>query len=160
MNKNPYYTEKLSDAINQWDLLTPGSLVPDLTFTDIDGNSVRLSDLSGKLIYIDVWATWCGACLAEHPHWDRLIEKYSDSDIAFLAISIDESPAPWQKMVREKEMKGYNWYAENAWQSETATHFLIRGIPRFILLDRERRIINTTADMPSGNISELLDQHI
>ncbi len=160
MNKNPYYAEKLNEAIAQWDMLSPGSLVPDFTFTDIDGNSVRLSDLSGKLIYIDIWATWCGPCIAEHPHWNRLIEKYVDNDIAFLAISIDESPAPWEKMVRDKEMKGYNWYAENAWQSEIATHFLIRGIPRFILLDRERRIIDATAGRPSGNISELLDQHI
>ena len=148
------------EALAQRDLLSPGSLVPDFTFTDIDGKSVKLSDLSGKLIYIDIWATWCGPCLAEHPHWDRLIEKYGDSDVAFLAISIDESPGPWEKMVREKEMKGYNWYAENAWQSEITTHFLISGIPRFILLDRGRRIIDPNADRPSGNINKLLDQHI
>lgn len=160
MNENPYYTGKLNDAIAQWDVLTPGSLVPDFAFTDIEGNGVRLSDLSGKLIYIDIWATWCGPCLAEHPHWNRLMEKYEDTEIAFLAISIDESHCPWEKMVREKEMKGYNWYAENAWQSDIATHFLIKGIPRFILLDRERRIIDPNAGRPSGNISELLDQHI
>ncbi len=156
----PEYKDRINKIIAQWELISPGSEVPDFAFTDIEGNEVRLSDLSGKLIYIDVWATWCGPCIAEHPHWNTLMKEYEGKDVAFLAISTDNTREPWEKMVTEKNMQGYNWYAENAWESEISKHFNIRAIPRFLLLDRERRVIDPAADRPSGRIRETLDQHL
>ena len=159
-NTTPAYEESINRIIGQWEPISPGTEVPDFAFSDIDGNEVRLSDLSGQLIYIDVWATWCGPCIREHPYWDTLMEEYEDADVAFLTVSIDNSREPWEKMVAEKNMGGYTWFAENAWQSELAEHFMIRGIPRFLLLDRERRIIDPSAERPSGRIRETLNEHL
>lgn len=53
--------------------------------TDVDGNEKKLSDFRGKLIYIDLWATWCGPCIQESPAFTALSEKYPD--IEFLQIS-------------------------------------------------------------------------
>ncbi|TVR70465.1 MAG: TlpA family protein disulfide reductase [Marinilabiliales bacterium] len=159
-SSTPAYKERVNNIIAEWEHISPGSEVPDFIFTDIEGNEVRLSDLSGKLIYIDVWATWCGPCIAEHPHWNTLMEEYEGKDVAFLAISTDNTREPWEKMVTEKNMQGYNWYAENAWESEISEHFNIRAIPRFLLLDRERRVIDPSAERPSGRIRETLDQHL
>lgn len=157
---NAFYRDHLEKALNRWEPIMPGKEVPDFAFTDIDSNIVRLSDLQGKLIYIDVWATWCGPCIAEHPHWEKLYGEYEDQEIAFLTVSIDNTRAPWEKMVREKQMQGLHWYADGAWQSELAKHFLIQGIPRFILIDRESKVITPSAARPSGSIRKDLDEHL
>lgn len=159
-NTTPEYSEKIKTIVEKWEPISPGKEVPDFTFTDIDGNEVKLSDLKGKLVYIDVWATWCGPCLGEHPHWNELMKEYETKDVAFLTISIDNTRDPWVKMVIEKNMEGYTWFAEDAWQSEIARHFMINGIPRFLLLDMEGKVLDPSAERPSGKIRETLNQHL
>jgi thiol-disulfide isomerase/thioredoxin len=158
--KSEKYLGKLDKLVAKWEPISPGKPVPDFSFTDIKGQPVKISDLKGKLVYIDIWATWCGPCIAEHPHWDKLKADYKDKDVAFLTVSIDDSREPWEKMVKEKKMDGLQWFAENAWQSELAQHFMVNGIPRFLLLDKEGKIIDPSADRPSGPIRETLDKHL
>ena len=159
-NSVPSYEKRLRRLIKTWEELDPGREIPDFSFTDPEGTEVRLSQFLGQLVYIDVWATWCGPCIAEHPHWDQLVEEYQNREIAFVAISIDQSREPWIQMLQEKGLIGHHLFAENAWHSEIATHFMIRGIPRFILLDREGKVINASAPRPSGKIRELIDQYL
>lgn len=159
-SSRPIYSNSLKRIIDEWEMIAPGTEVPDFIFTDITGKEMKLSDLSAKLIYIDVWATWCGPCLREHPYWDTLVEEYQNKEIAFLTVSIDNTREPWEKMVKEKEMTGNNWFAENAWQSELAEHFMIRGIPRFLLLDGNRKIVDPSAERPSGNIRQVFDRYL
>lgn len=158
--KSEKYLGKLDKLVAKWEPISPGKPVPDFTFTDIKGQPVKISDLKGKLVYIDIWATWCGPCIAEHPHWDKLKADYKDKDVAFMTVSIDDTREPWEKMVKEKKMDGLQWFAENAWQSELAQHFMVNGIPRFLLLDKEGKIIDPSADRPSGPIRETLDKYL
>jgi thiol-disulfide isomerase/thioredoxin len=154
------YRNSLNKTIEEWEAISPGTEVPDFVFTDITGKQMKLSDLSAKLVYIDVWATWCGPCLREHPYWDALLAEYNEKDIEFLTISIDNTRDPWEKMIKEKEMTGNNWFADNAWQSDLAKYFMIRGIPRFLLLDGERKIVDPSAERPSGNIRQIFDRYL
>ncbi|MCS4433053.1 TlpA family protein disulfide reductase [Aquiflexum gelatinilyticum] len=159
-NTTPKFAEKLEKLKAKWDPISPGKTVPDFTFTDIKGDSVKLSDLKGNLVYIDIWATWCGPCIAEHPNWDKVKEEYKDKPVAFLTVSIDDTREPWEKMVKNKKMDGLQWFASNAWQSELAQFFMVNAIPRFLLLDQEGKIIDPSAERPSGNIREVLDKHL
>jgi thiol-disulfide isomerase/thioredoxin len=159
-NSTPKYVKRLEKVKAKWDPVLPGKPVPDFTFTDIKGDSVKLSDLKGQLVYIDIWATWCGPCIAEHPHWDALKEEYKDKTVVFLTVSIDETREPWEKMVKRKKMDGLQWFAANAWQSELTQFFMVNSIPRFLFLDKEGKIIDPSAERPSGNIREILDKHL
>jgi thiol-disulfide isomerase/thioredoxin len=159
-NNSPKLVDKLQKAKEKWDPILPGKEIPDFSFINVEGDSVKLSDLRGNLVYIDIWATWCGPCIAEHPHWDELRASYKDKDVAFLALSIDDSKEPWEKMVKSKKMEGLQWFAENAWKSEIARHFMVNAIPRFLLLDKEGKIIDPSADRPSGKINEVLDRYL
>ena len=159
-NTTPKYAEKLEKLKAKWEPISPGKSVPDFTFTDMKGETVKLSDLKGNLVYIDIWATWCGPCIAEHPTWDKVKSEYKDKPIAFLTVSIDETREPWEKMVKNKKMEGLQWFADKAWQSELAQFFMVNGIPRFLLLDKEGKIIDPSAERPSGNIREMLDKHL
>ncbi|TVR88626.1 MAG: AhpC/TSA family protein [Saprospirales bacterium] len=154
------YADILEGEMAKWEDLQPGNSVPDFEFEDINGNDVRLSLLNGRLIYIDVWATWCGPCLREHPYWEDLVKEFEGEDVAFLAISIDNTKDPWQEMVNDKSLSGHHWFAENAWNSEFASHFLVNSIPRFILLDRDGNILEPSAERPSGNIATTLRNYL
>lgn len=159
-NQSPKLAAKLKAIHDKWEPIMPGKEVPDFTFSDIEGETVKLSDLKGTLVYVDIWATWCGPCIAEHPHWDKMKEEYEDKPVSFLTISIDNSKEPWEKMVKAKKMDGLQWFAENAWQSELAQHFNVNGIPRFLLLDQEGKIIDPSADRPSGDIRTTIDKYL
>ncbi|MCH7408338.1 TlpA family protein disulfide reductase [Belliella sp. DSM 111904] len=159
-NQSPKLAAKLEALKEKWEPIMPGKEVPDFSFVNIEGEEVNLSDLKGNLVYIDIWATWCGPCIAEHPHWDKMKEEYKDKSIAFLTVSIDDSKDPWEKMVKAKNMEGLQWFAKDAWKSELAQHFMVNAIPRFILLDKEGKIIDPSADRPSGKIRTKVDEYL
>lgn len=164
---------KYTDIYNKIKSLVKGSPSPSFSYKSINGDTVSLKDLVGKLVYIDVWATWCGPCKAQFPFLIKLEEDYRDKDVAFVSISIDnpKDEDKWRKMVKDKELKGIQLLAENAWSSSFAKDYVIRGIPRFILLDKKGYIISPFAPRPAtyddnGNpisnkeIHDLLDKNL
>jgi thiol-disulfide isomerase/thioredoxin len=159
-SSNETYINKLNESMAKWEPISQGKESPDFTFITVQEEEVMLSDLRGKLVYIDVWATWCGPCIAEHPHWNKMMEEYKDKDIAFVSVSIDDNKEPWIKMVTDKKMTGHQWFTENAWKSDLAQHYSIQAIPRFILLDKEGKIIDPSASRPSGSIRSVVDKYL
>jgi len=159
-NQSPKLVTKLEKELKKWEAIMPGMAIPDFTFEDIFGETVQLSDLNGTLVYIDIWATWCKPCIEEHPYWDQIKEEYKTRPVSFLTISIDENKEAWEKMVKSKNMDGLQWIAENAWKSDLNRYFMVNSIPRFILLDQQGKIIDPTAERPSGNIRETLDKFL
>jgi len=123
-------------------------------FTDYENNAgskTSLDDLKGKYTYIDVWATWCGPCIAEIPSLKKVEKKYHNKNIAFVSISIDREKdhEKWKKMILDKELGGIQLFADNNWQSKFIEDYLIKGIPRFILIDPAGKIISSNAPRPS-----------
>jgi cytochrome c biogenesis protein CcmG, thiol:disulfide interchange protein DsbE len=66
-----------------------GAVAPDFTAKAMDGSDVAISDYEGKVLLVNIWATWCGPCLEEMPSMQRLYEELEDKDFEILAISID-----------------------------------------------------------------------
>lgn len=158
-----YEKEELTETqkvLAQIKSLSPGSQVPDFSFETMEGEPFQLSNLQGKLVYIDLWATWCGPCIAEQPSMEILVERFEDSPVAFLAVSIDNTKEPWIKMVNDRKLAGTHVYAQNNWQSEIMQHFVVEGIPKYILLDTEGKIIIQDAPRPSGSIGELIESEL
>lgn len=160
----PYY-EALKLLINDKDKLRPykaifdkiislekGNTSPSFKYENIQGQLVSLEDLKGQLVYIDVWATWCGPCKAQIPYLKELEERYRGKDISFVSISIDQprDKEKWRKMVVDKELKGIQLIADKAWKSSFAKDYVIKGIPRFILIDKKGKIISPFAPQPGS----------
>lgn len=137
--------------------------MPSPTFKDYEnyaGGTSSLSDYHGSYVYIDVWATWCGPCLREIPSLKEMDSKYGEKNLKILSISIDnkEDHEKWKNFVNDKELSGIQLYAPNNWRSEFVEAYNIKGIPRFILLDKEGLIINADAPRPSSTeIHEVLN---
>ncbi|WP_369048945.1 TlpA family protein disulfide reductase [Tenacibaculum sp. UWU-22] len=121
------------------------------------GGTSSLEDFKGKYVYIDVWATWCAPCKAEIPFLKEVEKKYHKKNIAFVSISVDTKKThdKWKKMIVDKDLKGTQLIADNDWDSDFIKNYGINGIPRFILIDPEGKII--TADAPRPSDKELID---
>ena len=116
------------------------------------GGTTSLADLKGKYVYIDVWATWCGPCKREIPFLKTLEADYHGKNIAFVSISIDaeKDHEKWKQMVDELELGGIQLFADNDWESQFVQDYMIKGIPRFILIDPQGNIVNSNAPRPSS----------
>ncbi len=127
------------------------------------GGATSLTDLKGKYVYIDVWATWCGPCKVEIPHLKKVEADFHDKNIEFVSVSIDrpKDHAKWISMVTEKELGGIQLYADNNWESKFVKDYYIKGIPRFILIDPDGNIISPNAPRPSDpKLRTLLEELI
>ena len=136
-----------------------GEPAVDFTYPDKDGNEFSLASFKGNLIYVDVWATWCGPCKAEIPSLQKLEEEYREKNITFLSVSVDTDRDAWLEMVKEKELGGTQLWADG-W-SEITKSYAIFGIPRFMLFSAKGNIISTNAPRPSSDkIRNLLDTNL
>ncbi|AUC81588.1 TlpA disulfide reductase family protein [Lacinutrix sp. Bg11-31] len=124
------------------------------------GGTTSLSDLKGKYVYVDVWATWCGPCKAEIPSLQKVEKQYHGKNIAFVSTSVDTANAydKWKAMVKDKELGGIQLLADKAWESKFVQDYGINGIPRFILIDPAGNIVSADAPRPSSpKLIELFD---
>lgn len=142
------YEEKLKAIVE----VKAGGEVPyDPEMTRPDGTKCRFSDLKGKIIYIDVWATWCGPCCKEIPHLEKVVEQFKDNDrVRFISISIDENHDAWQKKLDKDKPQWEQFILSAEEQERFMSKWNITGIPRFIILDREGHVTNADASRPSN----------
>lgn len=157
--KSPLLVKNFETLCNRWRKLSVGALSPNFNCTDLSGKKVSLSDFKGKYVYIDIWATWCGPCQREIPHLQKLEEKYHGKDIYFVSISCDNNKKAWENRVRAG-LKGIQLHFVNG--DTFMNDYMIKGIPRFILLDKEGKIISVDMSRPSdpktiAKLDELLN---
>ena len=149
--KNPALLSSMAKKYERWDLSLPGKLSPSFKAEDINGKVYTLADFRGKYVYIDIWATWCGPCKQEIPYMKALEKEFEDAEIVFLGLSIDRDKSAWQEMVRSGELSGVQLYLGP--QSKFQEAYRIEGIPRFILLDKEGKILSNDMSRPSDDIT-------
>lgn len=102
----------------------------------LDGVETSLSAFEGKVLFVNLWATWCGPCVVEMPGIQRLYEQFPREDVAFLLVS-DEPPDVVEKFVDEKGWKLPLYVSDE----ERPSAFDSRGIPATFILDRTGRIV-------------------
>ncbi|WP_394972857.1 TlpA family protein disulfide reductase [uncultured Croceitalea sp.] len=140
-------------------VLAKGNVSPEfIDYENYYGGTISLNDLKGKYVYVDIWATWCKPCIGEIPSLKKLEKEYSDKNIEFVSISIDNQKdyEKWREMVENDELGGIQLYAKEDQTFMEA--YKVSGIPRFILIDPHGYIVNANAPRPSDlDIKILLD---
>lgn len=125
--------------------LTPapeiGYPAPDFILSDIEGNPFRLSDLRGKVVFINFWATWCPACRAEMPEIEAVYQEYKDRDV--VVIGVDLLVSEILKGYDENDVRrfvqrgGYNWTFVLDTAGQVSASYKITVIPTSFFLDKE-----------------------
>lgn len=125
-----------------------GTSATDITLTDLEGKKIQLSSLKGKVIYIDIWATWCVPCIKEQPYLDSLRDKFNDdSKIAILSLSIDRDTSDWVNYINKKKLIGFQYITD----LDALSSYHLTEIPRTILIDKNFNIHAMRGPMPSSS---------
>lgn len=137
-----------------------GNPAPAVVFQDLVGKEFSWTAWTGKYVYVDFWATWCGPCIQEMPALDSLQKDYADQPIVFVSVSFDRENAKqkWKDFVVEKPLHGIQLWADDSNNKKISTALNIQQIPRFLLLDPQGNIVDGNAARPSDpRIRKLFD---
>jgi thiol-disulfide isomerase/thioredoxin len=102
----------------------------------------------GRVIYMDIWASWCRPCTGEMPASLSLRKKLPDSSVVFLYISLDDDFAPWQKAAQYFGLQN-SFLLTNARESSLVRNLKLTSIPRYVVIGKNGKIVNKDASRPS-----------
>jgi thiol-disulfide isomerase/thioredoxin len=157
--KEPQFIRSLQKLKAETETLNPGAVVPNLKGRKQDSTEIALHDLKGKLIYLDVWATWCQPCLKEIPHSKLLEERFKNENIEFVYLSVDRDKEKWNHFLDNSELKGIHLSANNI--TRVYKELRLYGIPQYVLIDENSKIIDAYAPRPSDEeIYNLIAQNL
>ncbi len=138
---------------------------PDFTMEDIDGELFKFSELKGKLILLDVWASWCKPCRVANPHMVELYNKFHNKGLEMISISLDGTPEQtspkedWERAVSNDKLTWTQLSDLKGWDSKIRDSYNIRSIPYTILIDQNGLIIgeDLSHEALNNKISEILN---
>jgi peroxiredoxin len=139
--------------------INTGQIAPNFTLTDINGNQFSLSDYRGRVIVIDLMATWCGPCITEMGHLREIFSKYDHSEVWILSIDVDNAETVSQ-LTQFKTDYGDDWtFATQG--SSVGTTYGVTGIPQMYIIDKDGVIAYkntgvTSSEKLSSEINKLL----
>ncbi len=118
-----------------------GSPAPDINLPSPDGKEFKLSDLKGKVVLLDFWASWCRPCRMENPNVVKVYNKYKDQGFTVYSVSLDRSKDRWAQAIQADGLSwDYHVSDLKYWASDPAKTYGVRGIPKTFLIDREGKI--------------------
>lgn len=139
-------TAMAQDADSKYatELLKPGSMAPDFTLNDPDGNSHKLSSLRGNYVVLDFWASWCSDCRKDMPEMKRLYDLYGKK-VRFVGISFDDKPENWKKYIESNHLEWLQVSELKKWKETNISGlYKIQWIPTMYILDREGKVVLST----------------
>lgn len=115
---------------------------PEIALKNPSGTEMRLSDLKGKVVLIDFWASWCAPCRKENPNVVRMYQKYRNQGFEVFSVSLDQDADAWKGAIAKDGLTWKNHVSDlMGWQTPLVQSYGIQGIPHTVLLNREGNIV-------------------
>jgi thiol-disulfide isomerase/thioredoxin len=123
--------------------------VPEIRLNRPDGGEIKLSDLKGKTVLVDFWASWCGPCRKENPNVVKLYNKYRKNNFTVFSVSLDQDASKWKQAIKRDQLTWLNHGSElRGWNSSFVPVFDIKSIPFTVLVNPEGKIIGLNLTGP------------
>lgn len=156
-----YQIYQIEQQYEQHKIYNSGTVpAPQIELPDRNGNIMRLSDVKGKYVLVDFWASWCGPCRRENPNVVRLYNKYKDKGFTVFSVSLDEDAAAWKAAI-EKDNLSWPYHCSDLkrWESPVIRDFGFSGIPYTVLLDESGNYIgvNLRGEALEQKLKELFE---
>lgn len=156
----PSLSEKANEEMtSEADVTQDNSQYPlyeDVKLFDKDGNALMLSDLIGKPVILNFWATWCGYCIQEMPDFEEAYKEYGD-EVQFLIVNTDDGISKGEQYISQK---GYTFPTYYDLEYSAAITYGISGIPRTIAIDKDGRVLYNRAGMVDADMLESIIEAI
>ncbi len=116
-----------------------GSTPPDFSAQDINGQTVKLSDLKGKVVLLDFWATWCPPCRVEVPNLLDIFRKFKDKKFVLISVSLDRDLPAARKFIADKEM-GWVHIVDREAGNAISEKYQVEYIPSTFIINRQGKV--------------------
>jgi thiol-disulfide isomerase/thioredoxin len=123
-----------------------------LNLYDSDGELLLKSlkdKYSGRIIYIDLWATWCSPCFIEMKKADIIKKKYKNNEIVYVYLCCESDKNIWERKIKELEISGEHIWLNSMQYKDLYLKFNISGFPHYVLINRKGKIVDINAPRPS-----------
>jgi thiol-disulfide isomerase/thioredoxin len=121
---------------------SPAEIAPQISMKNPDGKIINLSDLKGKYVLIDFWASWCGPCRKENPNVVRLYNEYKDKGFTVFSVSLDNDPNAWKAAILRDGLVWPNHVSDLLkWQTPLIELYGFNSIPHTVLIDETGKVI-------------------
>ena len=141
-----------NDKIKERELkkfLEPGNVAREIALPNPEGDTIRLSDLRGKVVLIDFWASWCRPCRNENPNVVNMYNIYKDEGFTVYSVSLDKNKEKWIQAIEADGLVWPNHVSDLlGWGSTAGADYLVKSIPFTVLIDKEGKIIGTNIRGP------------
>lgn len=121
--------------------LRKGQPAPDIALPDTGGRLRKLSELRGRWVLIDFWASWCRPCRMENPNVVRLYQEYHPKGFEIFGVSLDQQREAWLRAIEQDRLTWIHVSDLKGWQNAAAQLYRVNGIPYTVLIDPEGRIV-------------------
>lgn len=138
--KSNYYND-LKTIYDNNKLLEIGEMAPEIALPQVDGSILKLSDLRGKVVLIDFWASWCGPCRAEFPNVKNLYARFQSKGFEIYGVSLDKDRPSWVSSINSLGLTWKQVSDLKFWACAPAKTYKVSGIPFTVLIDKEGKII-------------------
>lgn len=142
---------KVYDEVKkQYEKILPGKEAPALSFVNPEGKALNLAAFKGQILYVDVWATWCGPCKAEIPALEEVYKHFKGNDkIKVISISCDQDKEAWETFLKENPHEWAQYIVDENGDKALSEGYMVNTIPRFMVIDADGKFIDSNAKRPS-----------
>lgn len=137
--------DQIQSAYSQYASTTNGTITaPEIAMKNPEGKDLKLSDLRGKVVLIDFWASWCGPCRQENPNVVKLYKKYQNKGFTVFSVSLDEDINAWKSAIQKDGLIWQNHVSDlKGWQTPLIKDYGFEAIPFTVLVNKEGKVIGT-----------------
>lgn len=144
------FAQRLARAEKDLMWSAPGVEAKDFKGLTPDSTWLSLSDFRGKILVVDVWATWCSPCRLMMPYFVKLEKELEGRGVAFLSVCMGVSieRGLWLELLKKDGLTGHHCFIDS-WTGEFARNYKITGVPRYMVFDRQGRVVSLNAPKPN-----------